>query len=121
MPEWTDELRAEVIESYKEAKPTPENSIEIVKEIAENIDATVNGVRAILSKAGAYVKKAPAAKANGDKPASKRVNKADAIDALKEAIETSGCDVDAEIIDKLTGKAAIYFTGVVERLAKRGE
>lgn len=120
MPEWTDELRKEVIDRYKEAKPTPENSIEIVKEIAEDIDATVNGVRAILSKAGVYIKKAPDNKSNGDKPATKRVNKAEAIAELKEAIENSGCNVEDEIVDKLTGKAAVYFKTVVVRLAERG-
>ena len=120
MPEWTDELRAQVIEEYKNAKPTPENSIEIVKEIAEGLDGgTVNGVRAILSKAGVYIKKAPAAKANGDKPASKRVNKQEAIDTLKEAIAAANGTVEDEIIDKLTGKAALYFTGVVEQLTAR--
>ena len=121
MPEWTDELRADVKERYLEAKPTPENSMEIVKEIAEDIDSTANGVRAILSKAGVYVKKTSASKGDGDKPVSKRVNKADAIAALKDAVSGSGCDVDDEILDKLTGKAAVYLTGVVERLAKRAE
>ena len=119
MVDWTDELRAEVIEQYKDAKPTPENSIEIVKEIADGLEGgTVNGVRAILSKAKVYVKKAPDVKGNGDKPASKRVNKQDAIDGLKSAISGASGTVEDEIIDKLTGKAALYFTGVVEQLSR---
>ena len=121
MPEWTDELKAQVIAQYKDAKPTPETSIEIVKEIADGLDGgTPNGVRAILSKAGVYIKKA-ADSGDGDKPKAKRVSKADSISDLKAAIEGNGCNLDDEILDKLTGKAAIYFTGVVERLANRVE
>lgn len=121
MVDWTDELKADVIERYKKAQPEPETSIEIVKEIADSLEGcTSNGVRAILSKAGVYVKKA-ASTGDGDKPKTKRVSKADSISELKETITGSGCDIDDEILDKLTGKAAIYFTGVVTRLALRGE
>ena len=60
---WTDEKKAEVIEAYEAQNPTPENSMEIVAEIAEEFDESPNGVRMVLTKAGVYVKKAPAAKA----------------------------------------------------------
>ena len=122
MVDWTDELRAQVVKQYEEANPTAETSIEIVKEIADGIEGgTSNGVRAILSKAGVYIKKEAGAGSNGDKPKTKRVSKATSIGELKDVISGSGCDVDDEILDKLTGKAAIYMTGVVTRLAARGE
>ena len=58
---WTDELREQVIKQYTDANPTADNSMEIVKEIAEEIGATPNGVRMVLSKAEVYVKKADTA------------------------------------------------------------
>lgn len=118
---WTDELREQVIKQYTDANPTADNSMEIVKEIADGIGATPNGVRMVLSKAGVYVKKADAGgkKATGDKPAkTARVSKEDAQNALIEAIEGLGATVDAEIISKMTGKAAVYFTSVLQSLSK---
>ena len=118
---WTDELREQVIKQYTDANPTADNSMEIVKEIAEEIGATPNGVRMVLSKAEVYVKKADSGKkATGDKPAAKttRVSKEDAQNALTEAIEGLGATADAEIISKMTGKAAIYFTSVLQSLSK---
>ena len=55
---WTDEKKAEVIEAYEAANPTPENSMEIVAEIAEEHGESPNGVRMVLTKAGVYIKKA---------------------------------------------------------------
>jgi transposase-like protein len=118
---WTDELREQVIKQYTDANPTADNSMEIVKEIAEEIGATPNGVRMVLSKAEVYVKKADSGKkATGDKPAAKttRVSKEDAQNALTEAIEGLGATADAEIISKMTGKAAVYFTSVLQSLSK---
>lgn len=114
---WDDEKKQQVIASYQDAEPTPENSMEIVQEIAEEVGETPNGVRMVLSKAGVYVKKATSnggtkkEKASGDKPA--RKSKEDSINELREAIEAIGAEVDEDIITKLTGKAAIYFTGVL--------
>lgn len=119
---WTDELREQVIKQYTDANPTADNSMEIVKEIAKGIGATPNGVRMVLSKADVYVKKADTGgkKATGDKPTAKtaRVSKEDAQNALIEAIEGLGATVDAEIISKMTGKAAVYFTSVLQSLSK---
>lgn len=118
MSEWTDELKAEVIKDYKDAEPTAESSTEIVAEIAEKIGKTPNGVRMILSKAGVYVSKAsaPAAKKEGGEKkagaAGTRVSKEAAHAALTKAIEAAGKEADEEIISKLTGKAAQYFTGL---------
>lgn len=109
---WTDEEKAEVIEAYENADPTPETSVEIVKSLAEEFDQSVNGVRIILSKAGVYVKQA-AAPSGGNKPASTRVSKQDAQDSLTKALADAGQEVDEDIVSKLTGKAATYFAGVI--------
>jgi hypothetical protein len=120
---WTDEQKAAVIQQYTEAEPTPETSTEIIKQIAEASEQSPNGVRLILVQAGVYVKKdpTPAAKttkakttATGDKPAAKpRVSKEDSIAALRAVIEAKGATVDDDVLSKLTGKAAIYFTEVL--------
>ena len=59
---WTDEKKDEAVSLYEEQQPTPETSMEIVKEIADQLDESPNGVRMILTRAGVYVKKAPATK-----------------------------------------------------------
>jgi hypothetical protein len=117
---WTDELKSEVIAKYEAAGPTPENSTEIIKDIAEEIEMSPNGVRMVLVQAGVYVKKDPNAStsktktssASGDKPA--RVSKESAIADLKVAIEDAGKPVDEDILSKLTGKAAVYFLSVLK-------
>ena len=112
---WTDELKAEAVTLYEAAEPTPENSMEIVKDIADELDQSPNGVRMILTKAGVYVKKTPAAKAasTGGTTGGTRVSKAAAQEALIAAITDAGKTVDEEIVSKLTGKAAQYFTTMV--------
>jgi hypothetical protein len=117
---WTDELKQEVIAKYEAAGPTPENSTEIIKDIAEEYEQSPNGVRMVLVQAGVYVKKDPAAGSTsktktataGDKPA--RVSKESAIADLKAAIEDAGKPVDDDILSKLTGKAAVYFLSVLK-------
>ena len=112
---WTDEKKAEVIEAYEAQNPTPENSMEIVADIADQFEESPNGVRMVLTKAGVYVKKAPAAKAasSSGSTGGGRVSKAAAIEALTAALSDAGQDVDEEIVSKLTGKAAMYFAGVI--------
>jgi ribosome recycling factor len=114
---WNDEKKQRAIELYLAAEPTPETSVEVVKEIAEALEETTNGVRMILTKAEVYVKqaaKAATAKtASGDKP--KRVSKADSIQALKDVLEAEGVEPDMEILEKLTGKQAVYFTDLFKK------
>jgi len=123
MSDWTEELKEQVIEDYEKADPTPENSMEIVQELAEKYEKTVNGIRMILSKAGVYVKKSPAPKAAGKKdatkPATTRVSKEASIKALTDVINTAGLDLEEEILSKLTGKAAVYFTDLLEELIRQ--
>jgi len=113
---WTDELKAQVVEDYQSADPTPETSMEIVSDIAENIGQTPNGVRMILTKAGVYVKKTPAVgKASGGTGGT-RVSKEGAQQELSAALTDAGIDVDDSIISKLTGKAAKYFAEAINKL-----
>ena len=116
---WTEELKKEVIAKYEGAGPTPDNSTEIIKDIAEEIEMSANGVRMVLVQAGVYVKKDPSAStsktktpATGDKPA--RVGKEAAIADLKTAIEDAGKEADDDILSKLTGKAAVYFLSIIK-------
>jgi transposase-like protein len=117
--QWTDELKAKVIEMYEQAGPTPESSTEIIKDIAEEIEMSPNGVRMVLVQAGVYVKKDSSASstkttktASGE--GSKRVSKEDSIAALKAVIEAKGGPIDDDILGKLTGKAAVYFASVLK-------
>jgi len=116
---WTPELKEKVIKMYKEAEPTPETSTEIIKDIADELEQSANGVRMVLVQAGVYVKKdatAAPAKGGASKTAgegTKRVSKDAAIAELKAAIEEKGAPVDEDILGKLTGKAAVYFLSVL--------
>lgn len=121
MATWTDELKAQVVKDYLAAEPTADTSTEIIKDIAENIEMSPNGVRMVLVQANVYVKKDPASgtkasakKASGDGDAPKRVSKESAVSDLRAAIEAAGAEVDEDIISKLTGKAALYFVSVLK-------
>ena len=121
---WDDDKKAAVIAAYEEAEPTPENSMEIVKEIADEYEESPNGVRMILSKAGVYVKKTPATgsgTSSGGGSSSSRVSKAAAQEALVAALTDIGADVDSDIVEKLTGKAAQYFAGVLAGVAETAQ
>lgn len=117
---WTDEKKEKAIAAYKDGGPTAENSAELVKGIAEDMEESPNGVRMILMQAGVYIKKDTAAtkttstagKTGDKKEGAKRVSKDSQIAALKELIENKGKEVDSDILDKLTGKAAAYFVDV---------
>ncbi len=116
---FTDAQKEQIKQEYLDAKPTAETSTEIVKELAEKHDQSANGVRMVLMQAGVYVKKDAAAASTASKDTkkasgegSKRVSKEDSINALKEAIREAGKTVDDDILDKLTGKAAVYFASL---------
>lgn len=113
---WTDEAKAQAVEMYTDEEPTPENSMEIVKMIAEELGESPNGVRMILTKAGVYVKKTPAVKSSGGGTGGGRVNVAAAQEELTNAISDMGEEADAAIIGKLTGKAAKYFADLINKL-----
>lgn len=116
MAVWTDEQKKQAIAAYEAGAPTAENSTELVKEIAEDMEQSANGVRQVLVQAGVYVKKdvaakgATAGKAAGDK--APRVSKESQIAELKELIVARGQEADDEVLSKLTGKAAAYLVKV---------
>ena len=112
---WDQDKKDAVVAAYEEQNPTPETSMEIVKEIADDFGESPNGVRMVLSKAGVYVKKTPASGSGASSSSSggTRVNKAAAQEALMAAIKDAGAEVDEDVISKLTGKAAQYFSGVI--------
>jgi hypothetical protein len=119
---WSEEQKKQAVELYMAGNPTAENSTELVKEIAETMEQSPNGVRQVLVQEKVYVKKevgGTATKPTAGKitnkdtgEGTKRVSKESQIDALRAAIEAAGATVDEEIITKLTGKAAAYFTTV---------
>ena len=115
---WTDEAKAQAVEMYTAEEPTPENSMEVVKEIAAELGESPNGVRMILTRAGVYVKKTPATKStsSGGGGGGGRVSVADAQQAVRDAISDAGKEADDAIISKLTGKAANYFAGIINEL-----
>jgi len=120
MAAWTPELKEQVIKMYQDGEPTPASSTELIKEIAEELDQSPNGVRQVLVQAGVYVKKevstetkktTTTGKTAGE--GTKRVSKESQMDALRAAITAAGGTIDDEIISKLTGKAAAYFASVL--------
>jgi transposase-like protein len=115
---WTDESKAEAVQMYQDSEPTPETSMEVVKEIADHLGESPNGVRMILTKAGVYVKKTPAAKSSSGSTGGGRVSVADAQAKLSSVLGDAGQEVDEAIVSKLTGKAAVYFANVIENLNK---
>lgn len=122
---WTDEKKELVVAQYVEIMEnqfdTDEQrasaSMEVVTQLAEEHGETPNGTRMILSRAGVYIKKAPTAKSSTPSAGSgggKRINKAEAIQALRNSIAAiDPALVQDEILDKLTGKAAAYFVEVI--------
>ena len=112
---WDDAKKAEAVDLYSGQEPTPETSMEIVKDIADSLGESPNGVRMILTRAGVYVKKT-ATKSSSNSTGGGRVSKADAQNTLRDAIQDAGQEVDMSIIDKLTGKAAVYITSIINAL-----
>jgi hypothetical protein len=119
---WDDDKRAAVVEAYEKANPTPENSMEIVKQIADDMGESANGVRMVLTKAGVYIKKSEgtAAASSGAAKAATgtRVSKAGAQEAIMSALRDAGQEIDEDVVSKLTGKAAMYFANIITKLNK---
>jgi hypothetical protein len=115
---WDDEKKALAVSMYEEAGPTPENSMEVVKDLADELEESPNGVRMILTKAGVYIKKAVASKSAAGGTASKRVSKVDCQAELTSAITDAGQEADQDIITKLSGKAALYVANIINAINK---
>lgn len=121
---WTEEKRnlviAEYVDTMQNEYETDEeraaSTMEVVAELAEKHGETVNGVRNVLTKADVYIRKQAATKAStaSSGGTAKRINKADALQELQNTIGSIDPElVDAELISKLTGKVAAYFTGIL--------
>lgn len=117
---WTDTDKQNAIDTYTAGNPTPENSTELIKQIAEDMEQSANGVRMVLVQAGVYVKKDATAAATKTKTGSAttgdkapRVSKESQIADLRALIEAKGAEVDDDVLSKLTGKAAAYFAKVL--------
>lgn len=113
---WTDDQKKQAIAAYEAGEPTAENSTELVKQIAEDMEQSANGVRQVLVQANVYIKKeaatgtkAGAAKAGDKAP---RVSKESQIAELRSLIEGREQEIDDDVLNKLTGKAAAYFVKV---------
>ena len=116
----TDTDKQNSIDTYTAGNPTPENSTELIKQIAEDMEQSANGVRMVLVQAGVYVKKDATATATKTKTGSAttgdkapRVSKESQIADLRALIEAKGAEVDDDVLSKLTGKAAAYFAKVL--------
>ena len=120
---WDEVKRQKVIDSYVDTMKNEYDNdearalatTEVAAELAEIHGETTNGVINILNRAKVYIKKTPAkAKKATSATGGTRVNKAEAIKTLTDLITSVDPDgVDEEIIGKLTGKAALYLSGVL--------
>jgi hypothetical protein len=128
---WTDEkattavaLYLEYIGEFDTDEAKAKNTMEVCARVAEEVGEKVNSVRIRLSKADVWVKAAPKkAVAATTEGKAKRVNKAEAIAELESVISANGYTVTAEdkaIIEKLTGKAAVMFSGIISTIVIEG-
>lgn len=127
---WDDTKRAAVIAEYTHIMSTEYDndadrsaaSLEVVKELAEKHGEAPNGVRTILMKAGVYIKKdataaAVAATKTNATGGTKRISKEEAIQTLTNQIGAIDPElIDAEILSKLTGKAAAYISSILMKV-----
>lgn len=130
---WDETTTAEVIAVYlatledlhKENEGTDAvNSRQALAAAAEAVGTSEASARIKLAKEGKYVKvetKKPEAKASTGATGGKRMNKADQQAELVAAFADHGVsNLDMEIIDKLTGKAAAHLAAQI-RLISTGE
>ena len=119
---WTPELKAEAISQYVERinellpEDRPSHTLEVIAELAAEYNFTKNSMRGVIQQSEHYVKAAKKVAATSEKPASKRPNKAQAMAELKAAIVDGGAEVNEELIEKLTGIEAVYFTQVIRQI-----
>lgn len=116
----------ELIEKLPEDE-RPAASMDVVAEVAKEFGIPINSARVHLTRAGVYIKKETAKKsasADGEKKAGgARTSKAAAHAELKTAFMDAGLSEDkleegADIIEKLTGKAAMFLAEAVRLITK---
>lgn len=128
---WTDEkfaeMRAEYVSRMDElGEDAAKHSAEVVAEIALAHGTTNNGFRMKLSKDGCYIKKEQTAtpkakaadgKATGGARASKATAHAELVAAFSDA-GVVGDELDMDIVEKLTGKAALHLAELIRKITK---
>ncbi len=118
MPILDAATKADIVKNYLDSEPTSENSIEIAERLAEDYEMSINSIRMLLNNEKVWVKKEAAANttaaAKEGATGTKRVSKESAIKDLRTAIEAKGKEVDDSILEKLTGKAAVYLLSVIK-------
>lgn len=117
----------EVISAYPEDE-RPQFTTEVVKQVAEEFGIPANTARLHISRdpRGVYVKKdsGKSTTSSGEKKSGgTRTSKAAAHAELKSAFKDAGVSEDTlaegeEIIEKLTGKAALFLTELVRSITK---
>lgn len=116
----------ELIEEYPEDE-RPKVTTEIVKQVAEEYEIPPNSVRMRVTKAGVYVKQASAkSAASGETKKATggaRTSKAQAHAELKAAMADAGIPEDKitegeEVIEKMTGKAALFLAEAIRSITK---
>lgn len=126
---WTEESRAFAIEQYRNRigelpeADRPKQTQEIVQDIANELGCTLNSARTIIQRTknadgtSIYISKAaaPTKSAKAEGTGSKRRSKAESHADLAAAItaHSGESSLDMEIIEKLTGKSADYFTSIL--------
>ena len=105
------ELKEQVIEEYLAGNPTPETTGDLINGLAAKHDKSKNGIVRILVLAQVYVTRT---KQKAETSGTTKVSKADSLMTLTNLIDANELELDSTVIDKLTGKAAIYWAGVIK-------
>lgn len=113
---YTQEFKDLVIKQYLESDPTPNNTVELCKSIADEHDVSSNVIRKLLVDAEVYISQG---QVSSKKSTSTKLDKSKMQSTIQEVIAKLGEPVNDDIILKLTGKAANYLTGVLSVLNKK--
>lgn len=108
---WSLELKEQVVEEYLAGKPTPETTGDIVTGLAEKHNKSANGIVRILVLAQVYITRT---KQKTETSGTSRIPKAESLLTLTNLMDANEIELDSAVIDKLTGKAAIYWAGVLK-------
>jgi hypothetical protein len=116
-----NDINDQIEEAYLKNNPTPENTMEIVMELAEEFGKSANAIRLMLGKRGVYVKKAatkPAPKTTkkegGAVVNSRGAAKSTVVQQVFNLAESKGVtDLTQEDLGKLTVKQLTFILNLV--------
>ena len=109
----TEEQKNSIISSYTGQAGSTEFNADVVLNIGKEFNTSPNLVRQVLKEAGVYEDVKPFIK-----PTAGRTNKAAAQQTLIKTIEARGIELDDDevmLITRLTGKACVFFTRILEK------